>query len=504
MGKRSRILLLDDEQQNIEMMTRILEHEDVEIVSANDGAAGYSLALECRPDLILSDVMMPRMDGFEVCRKVKASPELMFTPVVLVTGLDDMANRILGLSAGADDYLNKPYNAAELIARVRSALALRMAHHALEGSFATMGRFTEYTESVLQSFDPLKFDAKVMELQLVSQILTGRVVEFNRPAGVLVGTAEGDGWAGRLYFQSGGFVRLFFETAEVKPPARAERKTASPGVQFANFAHGDAEDGFGDEISRVLGEFRSFAAVQSGAAALVAMNYEKDVSRFDADVLKSLSMHLHFFDNLASQIRRTDEAFRYTVEALARAAEANDEDTGNHILRVNEYARAIAVEMGLPEKLVDDIGLHAQMHDVGKIHINPSLLRKPGRLTADEWEEMKQHTVFGARILGDHPKLTVARNIALSHHERFDGSGYPRGLKGDDIPIEGRVVAIADIYDALRCARAYKPGFDHGKAFDIITKGDGRTMPAHFDPLVLGAFVSKAGEMDFTFNRMKG
>ena len=484
-------------------MIRILEKENAEIIWAQDGARGFELALEHKPDLVLSDVMMPRQDGFETCRLIKAHPGLMFTPVILITGLDDFESKIKGLSAGADDYLNKPVNAIELLARVRSALGLRFAQKSLEGAFSTMSRVTEYTDATLHSFDPLRFDAKVMELQLVSQILTGRVVEWNRPAGVLVGVQDGDGFTGRLYYTSGGFVRLFFEGATVTPPAGIERRSATAGVEYANFAPA-AGAGYSAELARVLGDFRSFAAVTSGRLALVAVNYEKDATQFDADVLKSLSLHLTFFENLAGQIRRTDEAFRYTIEALARAAEANDEDTGNHIHRVNEYARLIAIEIGLPDRLVDDIHVNAQMHDVGKIHINPAILRKPGKLTPEEWEAMKLHTVYGARILGDHPRLEVARNIALTHHERYDGSGYPNGLKADEISIEGRVVAIADIYDALRCARSYKPEFDHLKTCQIITQGDGRTSPAHFDPLVLAAFANRAGELDFTFNKMRG
>ncbi|MFA6032589.1 MAG: HD domain-containing phosphohydrolase [Myxococcota bacterium] len=504
MGKPSLILLIDDERQNISAMSRILSKENVEILSAADGVEGYEMAVAHKPDIVLSDVMMPKMDGFELCKQMKANPELMFTPVILVTGLEDFQSRLKGISSGADDYLNKPINAAELLARVRTALKVRNAHDAVESAQRTMGRLTEYAESMLQSFDPLKFEQRTMEAQLVSQILIGQVVERNRPAGVLVGSPTGGGaFAGRFYYTAAGEVRLFFESAIVAPPDTADRHFPAPGIEFGNFPASGNTQRLSAELFAAIGELRNYAAVSNGSMAVVAVNLAGAVTRFDADILKNLSLYLMFFENLVAGIKRTDEAFHYTVDSLVRAAEANDEDTGNHILRVNEYAKLLAVEMGLPEKLVHEIYSHAQMHDVGKLHINPAILRKPGPLSPTEWETMKRHTQFGAKILGDHPRFAIARNIALTHHERYDGTGYPNGLRGEEIPIEGRIVMIADIYDALRCMRSYKPSLDHAQAVKIICVGDGRTMPSHFDPLVLSAFLNRAAELDFIFSKMK-
>jgi putative two-component system response regulator len=208
--------------------------------------------------------------------------------------------------------------------------------------------------------------------------------------------------------------------------------------------------------------------------------------------------------SLAQQIMANGEALDYTIYALARAAEANDEDTGNHILRVGEFAAIIASQIGLDDGFVDAIHVQAILHDVGKIHTHPDIFKKKGKLTDDEFLMMKEHTFSGTMIIGKNEKLKIGRSIALTHHEKWDGSGYPRGLTGEQIPIEGRITAIADVYDALRSSRSYKDAFDHDTAYKIITEGDGRTMPEHFDPAVLQAFKETAPRFEQTYESLKG
>jgi putative two-component system response regulator len=177
-----------------------------------------------------------------------------------------------------------------------------------------------------------------------------------------------------------------------------------------------------------------------------------------------------------------------TIHRLARAAEYKDEDTGAHIQRMSQYSAVIARKMGLGDSEVENILYAAPMHDVGKIGIPDHILLKAGSLDADEWEVMKKHTVIGAEILqgSDAEFIRRAEVIALTHHEKWDGSGYPRGLRGPEIPLAGRIVAIADVFDALTSKRPYKTPYSVDKSLNIIRESSG----THFDPDVADAFFA--------------
>ncbi|MCP1617312.1 putative two-component system response regulator [Pseudomonas sp. SLBN-26] len=189
---------------------------------------------------------------------------------------------------------------------------------------------------------------------------------------------------------------------------------------------------------------------------------------------------------------RMDELKRTRLEIVQRlglAAEYKDNETGLHVIRMSHYSRILARALGWSEADCDDLLNAAPMHDVGKIGIPDAVLRKPGKLDADEWAVMRQHVSIGAKIIGEHPSglLRIAQRIALTHHEKWDGSGYPNGLAGEDIPIEGRIVAIADVFDALTSERPYKQAWPVEEAVAFLREQSGQ----HFDPDLVELFIQQ-------------
>jgi len=220
-----------------------------------------------------------------------------------------------------------------------------------------------------------------------------------------------------------------------------------------------------------------------------------------SDFLKSYSRILkEEVDNKTSEIKK---GYLDTIVRLTRVAEYKDEETASHIKRVGYYTALIAEELGWSKEDIDTILHAAPMHDIGKVGIASELLLKRGMLNNAETKLMKAHTIIGGKVLEDSisPFLQMAQRIALSHHEHWNGSGYPNGLKGKDIPIDGRIMTIADQYDALRSQRPYKPAINHEISLKIISEGDERSRPEHFDPLILEAFKDNHRKFDEIFEQ---
>lgn len=499
---KPKILIADDEEKNLKVMGYILQKYGYDYDTAANGREALKKAGKYSPDIILLDVMMPEMDGYEVCRRIKESEALRNIPVVMITSLSSKEDRIKGIEAGAEEFLSKPFDQAEVLARIKMLLKVKALNDKLSSAYKKITNLTVFGENLAKTFTPADFELMSKVDAIVSQIIRKKSDEYHSPQIVLVRLLSGSGYKWYRY-------EFMFDSLD--------KGIIDVGLTFKLPPGEDSMMFFGDEpaIERRYGAFErelaghnislsNMVCYLSETLCIFALNYGYDVSEYDSAVLNSLVLQTLFLKSLSTQINETEDAFAYTVYALARAAEANDEDTGNHILRVGEYSAIIAKELGLPDKFIEKIKLHAPLHDVGKVHIHPDLLRKPAKLTDEEWKDMRQHPVYGAKIIGDHPGFSIARNIALTHHERWDGSGYPRGIKGTHIPIEGRIITMADVYDALRNARVYKPPIDHAATCTTIINGDGRTMPHHFDPQVLKAFRNTMSRFEETYERLKG
>ncbi|MFH1382753.1 MAG: HD domain-containing phosphohydrolase [Chloroflexota bacterium] len=241
------------------------------------------------------------------------------------------------------------------------------------------------------------------------------------------------------------------------------------------------------------------AELQARVKSLLKVKaYNDHISHYQQEVETEVARRTQ---SLAKALEKIKIGSLDTVYRLSRAAEYKDEDTGAHVQRMSHYSSAIARAIGSDDDFVESVLWAAPMHDVGKIGIPDRILQKPGKLEPDEWVIMRQHTTIGAEILKDASAdfIKLAEAIALSHHEKWDGSGYPRGMKGEDIPLAGRIVALADVFDALTSDRVYRAAMPLEKAMGIVKEGRG----SHFDPAVVDAFASIETEITKELNWWK-
>lgn len=244
-----------------------------------------------------------------------------------------------------------------------------------------------------------------------------------------------------------------------------------------------------------MGEIADEAAgFEVGAVDYIAKPFSASVVRARVKTHLALADQRRALeDEVASRTKELKRSRLEIIRRLGRAAGYRDDDSGMSVIRMSHYAAMVARAIGLDEETVDTLFHAAPLHDIGKIGVSETILRKPGPLNEEEWRAMKEHTTIGALIIGKHedPLLEMARIIAWTHHEKWDGTGYPQGLEGEDIPLPGRIVALADVFDSLTSVRPYKGAWEPSEAFELIRKAAG----THFEPRLVDTFLALEGDI---------
>lgn len=485
------ILAIDDDAATLGLLEDLLSLSGFNVFTAGEGHEGIKLFTEERPDLVITDIQMPRMDGLELLQRVRSVDDSV--PVILVTGHGDLDNAVRALRRGAHDFLLKPINADILLNTVRKGL-----------EHSRLRRLEEHYRHVLEERveeRTKELAERTRELASTNEFLQGIINSSTRVAIVLTDFEH------KVTFWNTGAENMYGYSAEemlgtsvlkLYPVDEVTLETVDKLGQLMQSEAGTVQE----NIKQVARDGSSLTVSMAVSPMRDASGRVRGILGLGQDVTKEVSLH----EELLKSYRRIKKIQGASVFALAKLAESRDGETAFHLERLQQYCRALCNRLTFREEysrhmtsqFIEDLVQCSVLHDIGKVAIPDSILFNTSKFGIDEYEIMKQHAIHGGRALEEAAEragepgsfLTMGKDVAYYHHERWDGKGYPFGLTEEQIPLVARIVAIADVYDALTTERRYKRAYSHDEARDVIVAEKGK----QFDPGLVEAFLEAEGE----------
>ena len=473
------ILLCDRDSQLQDIYKAALEGEPIQIVGCNDPGKLRSLALNLNPDLILLNTCF-NQNGYRLCKQLKQNRHTLMIPVLMLSDAPNVDQRQRAIEAGAIDLIQRLSSPFFMRERIYSVLNESQ-------RFSMANRMTEYQYQVLVAEDS-------PSLQQFYSVVLGELncnvtlCDNGRTAWQqLKGEHEYDLVITDLFMpvmdgkELCNLIRShheFDQTPIIVITTEQEKPVLYDLLSL----------GVSDFIQKPFRELELISRVQAHLRNRVLVQEQFKLNQ----ELIELSAQLE--EKIADRTREIFDTNIETIYKLATACDLKDVDTANHIARVKDYVEVFSLHLGIDDRTAREYGYSSMMHDVGKLGIPDSILRKPGPLNDAEWEMMRTHPIKGKELLGQRPFYQHAADIAVAHHERFDGTGYPYGLEGKQIPLSARIVAIVDIYDALTNRRPYKEAWPVERAFGELRALAGH----HLDPFLVSEFLKlgHSGELD--------
>ena len=454
------ILVVDDNPSNLRLMVDVLQQAGLAVRVAPGGRMALESVAERRPALILLDIRMPDLDGFEVCRRLKEAPETADIPVIFLSALREPEDKLRGFAAGAVDYITKPFVAEEVLVRVKSHLAMRQSQMALE---ALVTERTRALHTVSAG------NRALVHAEGPDDLLRGMTAAIVTTGGYA---------AARVRLHDGRDRLAGLDVAPVTPATDATEPDGACLVPVA------------DPTLLVLILPLVDDRGRLGDLQVAARSREAFAEPDNVALLNELAGDLVYGLRTQQSRAALEHSLERTIEAMAATIEVRDPYTAGHQQRTTQIADAIAVELGLEPERRKGLHVASAVHDIGKISVPVEILAKPGRLSAAEFELIKGHAASGYEILKGIDFPWPVATVVRQHHERLDGSGYPDGLTGEAILPEARILAVADVVEAIHSHRPYRPGLGIDAALEELRKQRGTL----YDPQAVDACLRLADQ----------